>query len=253
MSAHLSKLLEHALAGEPALADEVDAVFRRADRLRHRRARAILAAGVTTVAAVVAAGALAVTAALRPDPSPPPPVRAAAPTPPVPSSPPDPVLAVIAPVIAAKKLKIHPRPPERGNGWRQYAVTTAGGEARGTVQVAVYESPRKLCFPVLAAPGECARPEKTGDGLEYLRYDDVQATSWLTRQTIAHRPADGRTLVLMAVGERAGRPPLSGTQVQKLATDLRLLGAFGDAESCSGSSASACPVFPVPVPRQVGE
>lgn len=252
MSVHLSKLLEHALAGEPALADEVDAVFDRADRLRRRRARAVVVVGVTAAAAVVTAGALLVAALLPDDHTPPPSAPAAAPTPSAPSTEParpDPVLALIAPVIAAKKLTIHPRPPERGNGWRQYAVTTAGGEHRGIVQVAVYKSPQKLCFPVLAAPEACARPEKTPDGLEYLRYDNVQDTTWRTRQTIAHRPADGRTLALMAVGERTGRPPLSGTQVQKLATDLRLLSAFGATETCTGLSAPACPTFYVPVPR----
>lgn len=248
MSAHLTKLLEHALAGEPALADEVDAVFRRADRLRRRRARAVLAAGVFAVVVVVAAGALVVTTLLPDDRTPPPALLAVGPTKPAPSAQPDPVLAVIAPVIVAKKLKIRPRPPERGNGWRQYAVTTAGGEPRGIVQVAVYQTPQKLCFPVLAAPDACARPEKSADGLDYLRYDGVEDSAWRTRQTIAHRGADGRALALMAVGERTGRPPLSGTQVQKLATDTRLMAAFGAAETCTGPSAGACPTFHVPVP-----
>jgi hypothetical protein len=173
---------------------------------------------------------------------------------PVPSAIADPVLAVVAPQVDGKGMHIFPRPPERGNGWRQYSVVDDEGKPRGTVEIAVYPAPEDLCFPVPAAPGKCARTEWAPRGIEYVRYDDDQDLDWQVHQTIARRISDGRTVAVMATGERgtddadAGKPALTGAQVEKIATDPRLADAFGPAETCTGPSAGACPVFRVPVP-----
>jgi hypothetical protein len=257
MSVALRELLEHVLEGEPTLGDEVDAVFRRAARLRRRRTRALIVTGCAAVAAIGAAGYL-LTTTLLPGTAPPAPVAAAPSVTtsavPVPSSIADPVLAVIAPFVDDKKMAIRPRPPERGNGWRQYSVLDEDGKARGTVEVAVYPSPDDLCFPVLAASGKCARTEWAPRGIEYVRYDDDQDLDWQVHQTIARRISDGRTVSVMATGERGtddadeGKPPLTGKEVEKIATDPRLGDAFGPDEGCTGPSADACPVFRVLVP-----
>ena len=73
-------------------------------------------------------------------------------------------------------------------------------------------------------------------------------------QTIARRLSDGRTVAVMATGERGtddatrGKPPLTGAQVQRIATDPDLLPAFTPAESCTPPTDTACPVFRVPLP-----
>lgn len=260
MNVPLHDLLEHVLDGEPELSDDVDAVFRRADRLARRRRRLMLA-GVGVAVVGTALGGYLVTATLLPSDDPAPvrtvPIAApsrATPSTAVPSAVADPVLAVLAPVINGKGLRIVPRPPERGAGWRQYSVFDAGGKPRGTVVAAVYHTPGELCFPVLADDGVCARTEWTDDHVEYLRYDEDQDVEWQVHETIARFPRRDLTIAVMATGERdtkeasSGRPPLTGTQVRRLASAGALAAAFGPDEQCNGPAADACPVFRVPVP-----
>jgi hypothetical protein len=256
MSARLGDLLQHVVDGEPALGDEVDDVFRRAGRLRRRRTRSLVAGAVAAVVGVAAAGYL-LTTTLLPDPpaAAPPVARSAAPAVWVPpSAMADRVLSVLAPMIDKKRMHIFPRPPERGEGWRQYSVLDSDGRPHGTVEVAVYDVPAKLCFPVLADPGSCARAEKADGGVEFRRYDDEEDLDWQVHQTIARRVADGRTVVVMVTGERGtddaarGRPALTGAQVERAATDERMFAAFDADEACGGSGSGDCPVFRVPVP-----
>ncbi|GIF20959.1 hypothetical protein BJ973_005588 [Actinoplanes tereljensis] len=257
MNEPLTRLLERVLEGEPDLGDEVDAIFRDADRIRRRRTRGLLGAGAAAVAVIAIAGYL-LTTTLMPDtqaqPPAPAPARATASAVPVPSSVADPVLAVLAPVVDGKKLHIVPRPPERGNGWRQYSITDPDGKPRGTVEIAIYHVAEDLCFPVLAAPGKCARTEWAPAGVEYVRYDADQDRDWQVHQTIARRITDGRTLAVMATGERGtdnaskGKPGLTGAQIEKITTGQKLFDAFGPDEQCSGPSSAACPAFRVPVP-----
>jgi hypothetical protein len=260
MSVPLHDLLEHVLDGEPELGDDVDAVFRRADGLARRRSR-LLVAGAGAAVVGTAVGGWLLTAALVSSPATPAPVARATPTVPpsvavatVPSAVADPVLAVIAPVIDGKGLRIVPRPPERGSGWRQYSVFDAAGKPRGTVVAAVYATPDEFCFPVLADDDVCARTERTDDDVEYLRYDEEQDVEWQVHETIARHPARDRTVAVMAAGERdtkeakKGRPPLTGAQIRRMATGDALVAAFGPDEQCNGPAAGACPVFRVPVP-----
>jgi subtilisin family serine protease len=281
MTAPLREVLGHVLEGEPALAGEVDEVFRRADVLGRRRTRLLLAAGATIAAIVVLAGYLLTTTLLpargaaegrplappaRPSAVPAPSAlapsalapsalapSALAPSGPVPSANGDPVLALIAPIVVGDHLQIVPRPPAHGFGWRQYSVLTAGKQPRGTVQVAVFARPGGLCFPKRDGHDGCARTDRAG-GIDYLRYGDGTDPDWQVNEAIARRASDGRTLALMATGERdendppAAVPPLSGREIERLATDPRLLDAFGPEERCDGPSADACPVLKVPVP-----
>ncbi|NMO52965.1 hypothetical protein HH310_17415 [Actinoplanes sp. TBRC 11911] len=252
MNVRLSELLEPVLAGEPPLADEVDAVFRRADRLHRRRTRMLLASGAVAVAAVVAAG-FVLTSALLPRREPadrvapsmaaPPIITASAPTP-SPSPTRDSVRAVVGPAVGERGM--HVLAGELGDGWREYPVRDADGIRRGIVRVAIYRVEGDLCFPVLAAPSRCARAERTSSGIDYVRYDDEHDPDRQVHQTIAHR--DGRALAVMAAGERdigakRGKPALTGKQVERVATDERLFDAFA-AEHCG----DGCPDFAVPVP-----
>ncbi|MFF5292698.1 hypothetical protein [Paractinoplanes globisporus] len=252
MTTRLNQLLEHVLDGEPVIGDEIDEIFRRADRMRRRRLQALIGSGAAVVAVIAATGyALTVTLMPGADTSAPAPAASYAAA--RPSAVADPVLALIAP-IADAKLRISPRPPERGSGWRQYSVTDSAGRPRGTIEVAVYHVAEDLCFPVLAAPGKCARTEWAPAGVEYVRYDDEKDPDWQVHQTIARHITDGRTVAVMATGERGaddaagGKPGLTGAQVQKIATDRRLFDAFGSSEDCFGPSSGACPAFKVPVP-----
>jgi hypothetical protein len=260
MSVPLRDLLENVLDGEPELSDDVDAVFRRADRLVRQRSR-LLVAGAGAAVVGIAVGGYLLAATLLTPAAPVEPVARAVPsvTPsavvtPVPSAVADPVLAAIAPVIDGKGLQIVPRPPERGAGWRQYSVFDAAGKPRGTVVVAVYATPDEICFPVLADDDVCARTERTDDNVEYLRYDEDQDVEWQVHETIARHPGEDRTIAVMATGERdtkeakKGRPPLTGAQTRKIATDGALAAAFGPDEQCNGPADGACPVFRVPVP-----
>ncbi|MET0418612.1 MAG: hypothetical protein ABW022_21570 [Actinoplanes sp.] len=255
MSLPLNDLLQHVLEGEPELGDEVDEVFRRADRLRRRRTQALLGAGAVAVAAIAAGGYLLATTLLRGSEPVAPPV-VAHPSPSVwvrPSGMADPVLTVVAPMIDKKGMHIFPRPPERGNGWRQYSVLDSDGRPHGTLEVAVYDVPGELCFPVLTKPGSCARADTT-DGVESRRYDDTKDLDWQVHQSIARRISDGRTIVVMVTGERGtndearGRPALTGAQVEQSATDDRMFAAFTADEACDRGSVSDCPAFRVPVP-----
>ena len=262
MTQPLSRLLEHVLDGEPVIGDEIDEVFRRADRLRRRRIQALIGAGLAAVAVIAAAG-YTLTSTLMPT------GKTAAPSAgphatalpsavqlpsPVPSTVTDPVLGLLAPIVDGRKERITPRPPERGNGWRQYSVTDQDGTPRGTVAVAVYATGPNICFPVPAAPHKCAKVEWAPAGVEYVRYDDEKDQDWQVHQTIARRISDGRTIALMATGERGdadpadGKPGLTGAQIEQVATDRRLLDAFGKDEDCFGPSSGACPAFKVPVP-----
>lgn len=253
MTAPLSDLLQHVLAGEPALGDEVDAVFRRAERLRRKRTRLLLAAGAATAGAIVLAGYLLTTTLLPARGAPPAAAPARSPVP-RPSAQSDPVLRVIAPIVDGRRLRILPRQPERGFGWRQYSVLDHDGRLRGVVEVAVYAVPGRLCFPVPGEESDCAPAERAADGVEFVRYDGEDDPDWQANETIARRTADGRTVAVMVAGERgtgdaaAARPALSGAQVRQIATDIRLIAAFGLREQCNGPAAGACPVFKVPVP-----
>ena len=253
MTLQLNRLLEHVLDGEPEIGDEIDAVFRRADRIRRRRIRMLVAAGVAGTAVIVTTG-YALTSTLMPSTGGGPPVAAQSSAAPRSSTAADPVLALIAPIVDGRKMHIYPRPPERGSGWRQYSVVDQDGKPRGTVELAVYSVAEDLCFPVRATPGKCARTEWAPAGVEYVRYDDEKDPDWQVHQTIARRISDGRTIALMATGERgddnaaAGKPGLTGAQIEQVATDPRLFDAFGKGEDCFGPSSGACPAFKVPVP-----
>ena len=255
MTAPLGEMLEHVLAGEPAIADEVDTVFRQADALRRRRTRTLLAAGAAIAGTIVLAGYLLTTTLLPARGAPPSGPAASRPSAvPVPSAIADPMLAVLAPVVDAGRLRIVPRPPQRGYGWRQYSVLTPDGKPRGTVEVAVYARPDGLCFPRHDGRDGCAPVEHAAGGIDYVRYGGDTDPDWQVNQTIARHKAGGRTVALMATGERDvadpadGRPALSGSQIVRLATGPGLLAAFGAGERCDGPPADACPVFKVPVP-----
>ena len=267
MSVQLRELLEHVLEGEPAVGDEVDAVFREADRLRRRRTRRVLAAGLGAAALVTAAGYL-LTTTLLPRSATPAPTGLPAPAPavsaapsaapsavrsggtpsPKPSAGGDAVRAVVEPLVKGRSLRL--AATERGDGWRRWAVTTPDGRSRGTVKIAVYDRPDGLCFPVRADPDACARADRKA-GFAFVRYDDVSDADRQVRQTIARRLSDGRTVTVLAAGERdagaeKGKPALTGAQVEQVATDERVFAAFGPDERCDG--AGSCPEFRVEVP-----
>ncbi|MEU8817904.1 hypothetical protein [Actinoplanes sp. NPDC048796] len=245
-SGPLRELLEHVLEGEPSVGDEVDAVFRRADRLRRRRTQLLLGSGLLGAVAIVAAGYLLTTTLLPGAPSAVAPVvsvpATVRPAPAV-SEASDGVREMVEPLIVGRGLGI--KSVERGDGWRRYHVVE-GDEPRGAIDVAVYHEPDGYCFPVKADKKACARVDKAGD-LEFVRYDDVSDEDWQVRQTIARRPADGRTIAVMATGKRdvgaaRGKPGLTGAQVEQVATDDRVFDAFG-AETCR----KGCPSFRTPV------
>jgi hypothetical protein len=251
-AAQLGDLLAQVFDGEPPLGDGVDAVYRRAEVIRRRRLRAVVGAGAAAVVVIAAVGYGLTTAILPASPS-----RstggagssaAAAP------APADPVLGVLRSVAADNNYRVVPREPSRGAGWRRYAVVSRdSGLPRGLIEVSAYAAPDGLCFPVLADAEACARPERRGDDVQYVRYADDRDVDWQVNQAIARRLSDGRVIVVMATGERgtgsaaAGRPPLTGLQTATAAADARLIAGFGADERCNGPD-PACPVLKVRVP-----
>ncbi|AGL15276.1 hypothetical protein [Actinoplanes sp. N902-109] len=250
MSATMTAVLERACAGEPPIGDAVDDIFRQADRLRRRRARTVVLAGLIAVVLVVLLG-YALTVVLLPGTKPRS-TAAVAVAQPRPSAVLDPVLSVLAAPVDRAGERIVPRPPFSGSGWRQYAVFDAGGTARGLVEIAVFDAPAGLCLPVLADPTACAQPDHTASGFEYARYDATEDRDWQVNQVIARRVVDGRTVVVQATGERGtgdrerGKPPLTTREAAEAATNPRLVDGFGLGERCN-QPAPDCPVFRVPV------
>jgi hypothetical protein len=250
MSALLTSVLERACEGEPLPKDVVSDITRRADRLRRRRAWNVVFAGLVAVALVVLLG-YALTTVLLPGPK----ARSAAAVPvpqPRPSAVLDPVLTVLAPPVDAKGFRIVPRLPASGSGWRQYSVLNAEGEPRGMVEVAIYDAPAGLCLPVLADPDACALPDRTRSGVEYARYAETSDVDWQVHEVIARRVVDGRTVAVMATGERgtgdaeAGAPPMTTVEVAQAATDPDLPDGFGLGERCN-LPAPDCPILRIPV------
>ncbi|MEU4216467.1 hypothetical protein [Actinoplanes sp. NPDC026623] len=250
MSALLTEVLQRACESEPPPGDAAADIVARSERLRRRRAWGVVFAAVVVVVIVVLLG-YALTTVLLPGPKPP--STAAVPVPqPRPSSVLDPVLARLAPLIDAKGYEIVPPEPASGSGWRRYVVHDAAGAPRGLVEVVVFDAEAGICLPVLADPAACALPDRTGAGIEYARYADTGDVDWQVNQVIARRVVDGRTVAVMATGERgtgsaeAGRPPLSITEVEQVATDPHLQDAFGVGERCN-RPAPACPILRFPV------
>jgi hypothetical protein len=239
----LDERLEQAFEDEPPIGDAVDAVFRRAERLRKRRIRGVLLAGLLAVALVAAAG-YGLTSALLPRATRHPAVSQPS------GADAGPVLAVLASV---SDFRIVPRSPAVGAGWRQYTAVDEAGHPRGVIEVAVYTAPNGLCLPVLADQDACALPEHAAGDVEYARYGFDTDVDWQVNEVIARRRSDGRTVAVMATGQRgtgdaeAGRPPLTTPQTAKAATDPRIMDAFGPAESCD-DPAPACPVLKVKLP-----
>jgi hypothetical protein len=238
-------LLGQVFAGEPPVGRGVAAVYRRADR---RRLRIVLVLGAVAAVLVATLG-YALAAALVPDSA----RRSATAVPAAPAPGVDPVLRILR-TAAGRDLRVLPREPSRGEGWRQYAVLTHGtGKSRGLIEVSVYTAPDGICFPVLADPKACARPVRAGAGVEYVRYGSARDVDWQVYQAMARRLSDGRLLTVLATGERgtgdavAGRPPLTSLQTVTLAVDPALISAFGPGESCDGPD-PACPLLMVPVP-----
>jgi len=250
MSGQLTEVLERACETEPPPGSAVPEISARADRLRRRRAGRAVLGGLGVVVAVVLVG-YALTTVLLPGPKP----RSAAAVPmpqPRPSAVLDLVLAVLAPPVDAKGYRIVPSRSAAGVGWRQYAVLNREGEPRGLVEVAVYDAPAGLCLPVRAEPTACARPDRTRAGIEYARYAETDDVDWQVHEVIARRAVDGRTVAVMATGERgtgsarAGEPPLTTVEVAQAATHPRLADAFGVGERCN-PPAEACPILRIPV------
>jgi hypothetical protein len=241
-------LLGEAFVGEPPIGRGVAAVYQRADRMHRRRLQAVLLIGV--VAAVLIAGlGYALTTVAVPDSV----RRGAGAGAPAPAGRVDPVLMILR-TAADRELRVMPREPSRGAGWRQYTVLSrTTGQPRGLIEVSVYTAPDGICFPVLTDPTTCARPERAGGAVEYVRYSEVRNPDWQVHQAMSRRLSDGRVLAVLATGERdtgnaaAGRPPLTPAQIANLAAGAGLLSAFGAGESCDGPD-PACPLLMVPVP-----
>jgi hypothetical protein len=241
-------LFEQVLQHEPPVEDGPAAVYRRVDRMRRRRVRTLIGVGVGLVLVVGAIG-YGVTTALLPRAAT---LIGAETTPTVPS---EPVLAVLAPVLARKGYRIVPRPPLGGTGWRQYLVVAGDGKPHGVVEISAYATPNGLCFPVLADAKACARPQIAPGNVDYVRYGADKDVDWQVTEVIARRRADGRTIAVLATGERgtgnatAGRPPLTGPETARVAIDPRTADAFAPQELCTAPDA-ACPALKVPVPQK---
>lgn len=246
--AALNDLLERVFAAEPPPGDAVDAVFRHAEALRRRRLRGLIAAGVVAVLLVAGLG-YGLTTVLLPGTV----RRAVTPTVTPVGTPVDPALLAVRAAVD-RNLRVVPREPARGPGWRRFTVLSRdSGRPRGIVEVSVYSAPAGLCFPVLSDRAACARPDRLGADVEYVRYTADRDPNWQVNQAITRRLTNGRVITVLATGERgtgdaeAGRPPLSAVQTVTLAADGRLIGAFGADETCNGRD-STCPLLTVPVP-----
>jgi hypothetical protein len=248
VGARLGTMLEHVFGHEPPVGDAIDDIFRRAEAVRRRRAKTVVVAGSLAVLLIAILG-YAATAVLLPAA----PTQSPAAETVVVGAPADPVLAVLAPMLAPSRLTAGPREPSRGEGWRQYLVRTASGRPHGLVEVSAYAAPDGLCFPVLADRTACARPERAADTVEYVRYAIDRDVNWQVIEVIARRGSDGRVIVVQASGERGtgsaqgGRPPVSALLAARLAADPRLAAAFDAEKACNGPD-PACPVLKVPVP-----
>jgi hypothetical protein len=241
----LDERLERVLADEPPpLPDAVEAVFRRAEQVRKRRIRRVLLTGLAAVLLVAALG-YGLTNILLPGPD-----RGAA-ADPAGGAVLDPVPGVLAQIAG---LTILPGRPSAGVGWRQYYALDDNGQTRGRIQIAAYTAPDGLCLPVLADANACALPEHAVGNVEYARYRWDADVNWQVNEVIARRLPGGRTIAVLATGERntgdaeAGRPPLSGLQTAKAATDPRIIDAFGPAERCNDPAPADCPALRVKVP-----
>jgi hypothetical protein len=239
----LGDRLAPALAGEPPIGDAVDEIFRRAERLRRRRARVVLAAGVAVAALTALTGYALTTLSIPAAPA----HTAASAAPPRP----DRIRELLTATVRASGLSVVPREPARGAGWRQYLVLGADGRPHGLIEASAYTAPEGLCFPVRADKTACARPMIGPANVQYVRYVEDQDPDWQVIEIVARHLAGGRTVVVQATGERgtgsrsAGRPPLSPLVAARVAIDPRLAAAFDPEENCTGDA--ACPVLRVPV------
>ena len=238
----LAERLTRAFDDEPAAGDAVDAVFRRAERTRRRRIRRVLLGGLAAVVLVAAVGYGLATLLI------PTTVSSAAPRPAASAD--DQVLAAIE---RAGDVRVVPRSPARGPGWRRYTAVDHRGVARGMIVVVVYSVPGTLCLPVLADKQACALLESAAGDRQYARYSWDQNIDWQVTQAVARRLPDGRTVAVVATGQRGtgnaetGRPPLTAQQAAAAATDPALMNAFADAEHCDDAT-PACPRLRVTVP-----
>ena len=245
----LGRVLAELLGSEPPVGRGVADIYARAEVVRRRRLKLVLV--ISAVAAMlVAALGYVVTAVVVPDT-----VRRSAGFGVAGPAPADPVLTILR-KAAGPGLRIFPRAPARGAGWRLYSVLgRTSGLPRGLIEMSVYDAPAGLCFPVLADPRACARPGLAGLDIEYARYADARDVDWQVYQTMARRLSDGRVLTVMATGERgtgnayAGRPSLTVRQTASLATDGVLISAFSPDENCDGPDPD-CPLLKVPVPNR---
>jgi hypothetical protein len=237
-------LLEAVPEREPPIGDAVEDIFRRAEAVRRRRVRALLAAAALAVVGIAAVGYV-LAALLLPATPPRAPATAGGL-----SGPADPVLELLRPGLRASGLQGVAREPARGDGWRRYRILTPDGRSRGIVEISAYTARTGLCLPVRGYPGVCALPELAAGGVAYARYVDDRDVNWQVNEVIARFP-DGRVIVVQATGERGtgtaagGRPALSAPAAAGLATDPRIAAGFGadGPDRCT----AACPVLRVPV------
>ena len=249
-TARLLALLDLLLDGEPPAAPApVADVYRRAEHLRRRRIAAAAGTAVAAIVAVVALGYGATWAVLPRSAE-----RTVAIRPATATAPADPVLSVLRPVTPG--LTVTPRHAQPGTGWRRYAVRGPDGRPRGLIEISVYPAPVGVCFPVLADDRVCARPDRAGRAVEYVRYAFDGDLDRQVVEVLARRSADGRVVVVQASGPRgtgdvyAGRPPLTAPQAVAVAADARVAAGFAPTESCAGADRE-CPVLRVPVTDRV--
>jgi len=238
----LAERLSRVFDDEPATGDAVEAVFRRAGRTRRRRIRLLLLGGLIAVVLVAAAGYGLATVLI--------PATVSSATPrPAPSAG-DQVLAALE---RTGGIRVVPRSPARGPGWRRYTALDQRGLAHGMILVVVYTVPGAFCLPVLADKSACALLESAAGNRQYARYSWDQNADWQVTEAIARRLPDGRTVAVMATGQRGtgdaetARPPLTAQQAAAAATDPVLMNGFADSERCNDAT-PACPRLRVNVP-----